>query len=346
MAIDEDYKDFRCYQLTDDGEREELDVELKDAEKLFNSEGVYLFVRFDLRRIFIWKGPKSPVRKRFISSRVGSKLQEESSQVGMHLKIVSVDAGDEPIEFLRAFNTNPYEIKEGEKLEDMYYIRNDERRKMEEEKLAKELEQKSGKKKEYWSPILEEEKRMKQMQEAKEKAASTAQEIATSLSSTPSKKKDFTPKVIKKAPTSRARDSFSPNKKKSGPNRSEEEEHAILDLILTHDCPENLERLNIIIGTSLFSPNKTISSVFGKTVEEIQWDRVGQIPDGNIDIDTHMLRAYCKNNQVEGLELFKTKTDTNQESTEETPVKDTTEKNKTKKKTSKKRTLKAIPKGN
>lgn len=343
MVIDEEYKDFRCYQLTDDGEREELDVELKNTEQLFNSEGVYLFVRFDLRRIFIWKGPKSPVRKRFISSRVGSKLQEESSQVGMHLKIVSVDAGDEPIEFLRAFNTNPYEIKEGEKLEDMYYIRNDERRKMEEEKLAKEIQQRSGKKKEYWSPILEEEKRMKQMQDAKEKAASTAQEIATSLSSTPSTKREYTPKVIKKAQPTRSRDSYSPSKNKKTSSYTEEEERAILDLILTHECPENLERLNIIIGTSLFSPNKTISSVFGKTVEEIQWDKVGQVPDGNIDIDMHMLRAYCKNNKVEGLELFKASTQTAKSSPEKVPAK--TKPKKTSKKTTKKRTLKEIPKG-
>jgi len=343
MVLDEDYKDFRCYRLTDDGEREELDVELKNAEQLFNSEGVYLFVRFDLRRIFIWKGPKSPVRKRFISSRVGSKLQEESSKVGMHLKIVSVDAGDEPIEFLKAFNTEPYKIAEGEKLDDMYYIRNDERRKMEEEKLAKEMKKKSGEKEEYWSPILEEEKRMKQMQKAKEKAASTTQEIAASLSPTPSKKKGYSPKVIKKSTPTRTHEPYSSGGKTSS-KASEEGERAILDLILTHDCPEGLERLNIIIGTSLYSPKKTISSVFGKTVEEVQWDKVGQVPDGNIDIDTSLLRAYCKNNKVEGLVLFRNGTTSSSKKKSEAPPKKKAKKT-SKKKSSKKRTLKAIPKG-
>ena len=342
MRLDDDYKDFRCYRLTDDGEREELEVELKDAVQLFSSEGVYLFVRFDLRRIFIWKGPKSPVRKRFISSRVGSKLQEESSKVGMHLKIVSVDAGDEPIEFLRAFNTEPYKITDGEKLDDMYYIRNDERRKMEEEKLAKEIKSKSREKEEYWSPVLEEEKRMKQMQKAKEKAASTTQEIANSLSPDLSKKKNFSPKVIKKAVLARSHEPYASGKKTSS-NVSEEDERAILDLILTHDCPEGLERLNIIIGTSLYSPKKTISSVFGKTVEDVQWDKVGQVPDGNIDIDTNLLRAYCKNNKVEGLVLFQAGTSSPSKKKVKEPPKKKTKKST--KKTSKKRNLKAIPKG-
>ena len=68
--IDAEYKDFRAYLLRDDGEKEEVDAEIETIGEHFNNETVLLLVRFDLRRIFIWKGPKSPVRKRFISSRV------------------------------------------------------------------------------------------------------------------------------------------------------------------------------------------------------------------------------------------------------------------------------------
>ena len=105
MVLDEEYKDFRCYKITDQSEPAEMDVDLDKITELFNSEGVYLFVRYDLRRVFIWKGPRSPVRKRFISSRIASKVQEESSKVGMHLKIVSVDAGDELIDIGRPTRT-------------------------------------------------------------------------------------------------------------------------------------------------------------------------------------------------------------------------------------------------
>ncbi len=98
--IDEDYKDFRVYKLQDDGEKVELpDIEMEKVSEQFSSENVLLLVRFDLRKIFIWKGPKSPVRKRFISSRVSAGIQSECGDMGMHMKIVSVDAGDEPIIF-------------------------------------------------------------------------------------------------------------------------------------------------------------------------------------------------------------------------------------------------------
>ena len=122
MTMDPDYQDFKAFVLTGEGEKEEIEADVDNISALFTSEGVYLFVRYDLRRIYIWKGPKSPVRKRFISSRVGSKIQEASSKIGMHLKIVSVDAGDEPIEFLRNFKLESYNVSDDEKLDLNPYI--------------------------------------------------------------------------------------------------------------------------------------------------------------------------------------------------------------------------------
>ncbi|MHA2000807.1 MAG: hypothetical protein ACTSVU_01790 [Promethearchaeota archaeon] len=308
MAVDDDYRDFRCYQLKDEGDYEELDVKLEDVKDLFSSDGVFLLVRYDTRRIFIWKGPRSPVRKRFISSRVGGKIQEESSKVGMHLKIVSVDAGDEPVEFLRAFNVKSYEIQDHERPEDMYYVRNIDREKLEEEKLAEELKKnKEGKEEEYWSPILEEEKRLKQMQQAKEEAASTVQEIASGLSNSSKKagkkleKSKIKPKVRKRqfiAPPG-----FNPSKSKSKISNNQEEKE-ILDMILEHDLPKNKQRLNIIIGNTLYSPKRTISSVFGKEIKEEKWAKILEIPDGDIELDTNMMRIYCNENKIRGIEIF------------------------------------------
>ena len=75
-----DYKDFRCYELMDTGEKNEVNIEINELKDHLHVENVLLLVRFDLRRLFIWKGPKSPVRKRFISSREGSKIQEEAAK--------------------------------------------------------------------------------------------------------------------------------------------------------------------------------------------------------------------------------------------------------------------------
>ncbi|MFX1312311.1 MAG: hypothetical protein ACFFHD_06830, partial [Promethearchaeota archaeon] len=115
---------FMVYELDDSGERRELNITQDQIEDILNPEQVLVIVREDLRRIFIWKGGKSPVRKRFISSRVAQTLQEELRKDSRYhrCKIVSVDAGDEPVEFLDAFQLESMEVTE--RLPDMRYVRN------------------------------------------------------------------------------------------------------------------------------------------------------------------------------------------------------------------------------
>ncbi|MHA1610791.1 MAG: hypothetical protein ACTSYU_01955 [Promethearchaeota archaeon] len=344
MRMDEDYQDFRAFVLKGDGEKEEIEAEMDNISALFSSEGVYLFVRYDLRRIYIWKGPKSPVRKRFISSRVGSKIQEASSKIGMHLKIVSVDAGDEPIEFLRNFKIESYKVSDEEKLEDMVYLRNAERVKLEEEQFAKDLAPKKEEE-EYWSPVLEQQKREDKMKKAKEKAVKTTQEIASSIGKPATKKVKHIP--IKKKKHSSYLPSRSSGYGRSSSTMSKDAEKEILNLILESEPLDEMKRMNIIIGNSVYSPKRTISTLFGKEVEEVQWARMENIPDGNIDIDSHLLRVYCKDNQIQGMEIFQANGKAKkQEKSKPEPKKQPTKKKATpKKKTSAKKNLKTIPKG-
>ncbi|MHA1512119.1 MAG: hypothetical protein ACTSRX_10420, partial [Promethearchaeota archaeon] len=293
----DDYKDFRCFKLLDDGEREEIDVEPENVSELFGVDIVLLLVRYDLRRLFIWKGPRAPVRKRFISSRVGAQLQSESSKVAMYLKIMSVDAGDEPVEFLRVFKLDPYEVDEEERVEDMYYLRNEERRKLEDAEIQAKIDKKKGKKKdEYWSPVLEEEKRMEQMQKAKAKAISTKAKAPI--------------KARKKTPTKKKTPSKTTPRKKfaeripSMDTLTKDAEKLILTDILKEDAPKGFKRLNIIIESSLYGPKKVISEVFGKKIEEIEWDRIKKIPEGSFDIESGHLRIHAKNNKIQGIEVF------------------------------------------
>ena len=346
MGLDDDYKDFRVYRPSEEGEGDEydeLDVEQSNVEELFTSEGVYLLVRYDLRRIFIWKGPRSPVRKRFISSRVGKNVQDKSSKIGMHLKIVSVDAGDEPREFLRAFNVKPYEVKEDERLADMYYVRNSDREKMEEAQMAADEINANGKKEEYWSPILEEEKRMEKMEKAKQKAASTVKEIADDLGS-PTKSSPTKKKVKSKTPP---RVVPKPIKKEQPMQRATfDEEKEVMDLMLSHDCPEGHNRMNIVIGNSLYSVKRVISTLFGKEVEEEKWARVKTIPDGEIELTPNVIRIFCKENEIKGIEMFTT--ELANETVKAPPKKEKPAPPKKKspaKKKSTKRTLKKVPQG-
>ncbi len=96
------------YELDDSGEKKKVEVVEEKFQSFLIShpEQVFVIIREDLRRIFIWKGPKSPIRSRFVSSRTTIALQEElRMECGLRsCKIISVDVGDEPLEFLSAFN--------------------------------------------------------------------------------------------------------------------------------------------------------------------------------------------------------------------------------------------------
>ncbi|MFX0004969.1 MAG: hypothetical protein ACFE9J_16000, partial [Candidatus Hermodarchaeota archaeon] len=104
----ENHEKFMVYELDDSGEKKKIKVD-EDKLQVFlisHPEQVFVIIREDLRRIFIWKGPKSPIRKRFVSSRSTIALQEEL-RIECRLppcKIISVDVGDEPSEFLSAFH--------------------------------------------------------------------------------------------------------------------------------------------------------------------------------------------------------------------------------------------------
>ncbi len=115
---------FFAYELEDTGERKEIFFSEKDLAQYLYPEQVLVLVREDLRRIFIWKGAKSPINKRFISSRIARDLQQDLMKDARYhrCKIVSVDQGDEIQEFLDIFNLKSMEVKE--RLADMRYVLN------------------------------------------------------------------------------------------------------------------------------------------------------------------------------------------------------------------------------
>ncbi|MEJ2248411.1 MAG: hypothetical protein P8Y97_01980 [Candidatus Lokiarchaeota archaeon] len=113
MIILENYTNFMIFDLLDSGHRKRLNITEEEfiednGESLFKDDAVILIVKEDVRRIYIWKGVESNVRKKFIASRVASKLQKELvKEANFHrCKIVSIDQGDEPKEFLQTFHLN------------------------------------------------------------------------------------------------------------------------------------------------------------------------------------------------------------------------------------------------
>ena len=122
MSVQE-LDDFIVYELEDTGMRKQIrNVTVKRIQSILHSKQVLIMVRRDLKKIFIWKGSASPVKKRFISSRVATALRDELEE---NCRIISVDQGDEAQEFLNAFGLESMPVTEV--LEDIYYERNSEK---------------------------------------------------------------------------------------------------------------------------------------------------------------------------------------------------------------------------
>ncbi|TXT62844.1 MAG: hypothetical protein BAJALOKI1v1_840004 [Promethearchaeota archaeon] len=129
-----DLRVFYVYELVENGEIKERVFPESDLEQYLNSEKVLFLIRKDIRRLFIWKGAKSPVKKRFISTRIAQDIQQDLMKNPQYhrCKIVSVDQGDEIQEFLDIFNLESMEVEE--RLIEMKYIRNSEIKKSKKEK--------------------------------------------------------------------------------------------------------------------------------------------------------------------------------------------------------------------
>lgn len=128
-------QEFMVYEIEQSGERKHLDINQNEIGDYLHPERVFLIVKEELRRIYLWNGAKSTARKRFIGSRIASELQGDMlKEAKFHrCKVVTVDQGDEVQEFLNAFCLESMEVET--RLEDLRYIRNSEREKMKEEEL-------------------------------------------------------------------------------------------------------------------------------------------------------------------------------------------------------------------
>ena len=280
-----EYETFIVYELDDSGEKIKLNITEEHLQENMDPEQVLVIVREDLRRIFIWKGPKSPVRKRFISSRVAATLQEELMKDSRYhrCKIVSVDAGDEPSEFLNTFRLESMEVTE--RLADMRYVRNVERERMEQATIT-DVAPKATKvqtEEEYFSPALQD----------------TSNEVIIS-SFAPSTSK---PKPMTQYPKS---EMVKPSRISNAIGLSGEEAQKIKDKILKTDVSDGYKRINLILGHTLYAAVSKIAKVFGKDVEETDWESVKNVPKEMIELDNHVLRVYFdeKKGIVEAIEVL------------------------------------------
>jgi hypothetical protein len=277
--MEKEYDEFIVYDLKNTGEKVKLDVSQEELQDFLNSEQVLIIVREDLRRIYIWKGSKSPVRKRFISSRIAQDLQKElmTDPKYHRCKIVSIDQGEELHEFLHAFKLESMEVTE--RLPDMKYIRNYERDQM---KNIKEIEDMRKTEIEYYSPITDDD----------------SDDIVISSIGLQGTRKEA-PQLLKIV-KQQNQNSF---------KLSQEEINEIKEKVLANDIPVGYERQNLILGHSLYGIISKTSKVFGRNVVEVIWEEVKKYPQSLIELNHHKLRVYLNESRkiVEAVEVLKKK---------------------------------------
>jgi hypothetical protein len=295
--MSEAYNYFMIYDLEDSGERVRLNVteeefKAENGRNFLHPDQVLVIVKEDIRRIYIWKGATSSVRKRFISSRIAGQLQEELvNHAAFHrCKIISVDQGDEVYEFLNTFRFESMPVEE--KLADMRYIRNIEREKMQDAginpdegpKFVK-IEQKSQEHISSALQELEKEKLVPLPKGSKEKSRKTA----------PIQKEPYRPPPVRTTTPTRSTMGLSDDSKKK-----------IMEKILKTNVPEGFKRQNLILGHTLYGAVLKKVNVFGKNMEETEWEPVRSLPKGIIEIENRTLRVYFddENSIVEAVEVL------------------------------------------
>jgi len=129
-----EFQTFKVYEIDESGERKKLEFQQEYLSDYLQPEKVFIIIKPDLNRIYLWKGARTTVRKRFIGSKISSEIQSELKNQGLpYCKVLAIDQGEEEKEFLNVFGLESMDVKE--RLEDMQYYRESERKKLEEAQL-------------------------------------------------------------------------------------------------------------------------------------------------------------------------------------------------------------------
>jgi hypothetical protein len=81
----------------------------------------------------------------------------------------------------------------------------------------------------------------------------------------------------------------------------------IIEKIVANEVPVNFKRQNLILGNfEIFGAVIKKAKIFGKEVEEVDWEPVNSLPHNIVELDNRTLRIYFdgENGTIEGLEIL------------------------------------------
>ena len=266
------YENFMIFGLESTGEKVKLDVSedefcANNGQNVLDPHQVLVIVKEDLRRIYIWKGVNSHVRKKFIASHIAAELQSDLVVNGHfhRCKIISVDQGDEPLEFMRAFSLKATIVPEVLERDSVEF------KQLHTSSLKGSAE--TNDKKVYgW-------KGPPPKRTGKGKSHVIARKVDRDI--------ELKPKQSTKPP------------KLDNKN--------VIKKIVTNKVPANFKRQNLILGNfQIFGNAIKKAKIFGEEVEEVEWEPVNSLPVGIIELTDRTLRIYVNETSktIEGIEIL------------------------------------------
>ncbi|NVM16640.1 MAG: hypothetical protein HWN80_02920 [Candidatus Lokiarchaeota archaeon] len=268
----ETYENFMLYGLESTGEKVKLEVSEEEfrannGQNILNPHQVLVIVKEDLRRIYIWKGVNSHVRKKFIASRIAAELQNDLVVNGHfhRCKIISVDQGDEPLEFMRAFGLKAVEVPKILEIDSVEY-------------------------KDIHATTI------------KEVAEISYKEIHQWTGPPPTLNGAIKSPVIKR----KVEEEISPRAIEQ-PTPPKIENEYLIEKIVNNEVPTDFKRQNLILGNfQIYGAAIKKAKVFGEEVEEVEWELVNSVPEGPIELTDRTIRLYTngKSGTIEGIEIL------------------------------------------
>lgn len=266
MLLTQNFSNFMVFELKNTGERERLfiteqEFSQENGKKILHDSQVALIIKEELRKIYIWKGYQSTVRKKFIASRVAQQIQQElMNSANFHrCKIISIDQGEETLEFLNAFGLKSQKIPENVEVNQPQFVG-------------------LNPQKNYgnFSSI-------------------SAQDTEFQI-----KKRNsiINSTYIKKKPLKSLKHTYINPKKE------------LLTKILQIEPPIGYKRNHILIGNNnLYGIITKKSELFGKSIEEKEWELYENLPKEIIELTGHKLRIHFdkESNNVEAIEILEKK---------------------------------------
>jgi len=257
---------MQAYKISEEGEL--ISVPLKDIE--LRSDDVVVIVEDNKKNIFIWKGINAPVRKKFISARSAWKLRGE---LGPLYKVVSIDEGEEPEDFLNLIKSLNISVKTTPPAPA-------------EEKPKVEAPPPPAPK-----PAPPKPRRR------------PAVALPPKVEKPPEIKK--TAKVEVKKPVEVKVEKPPEVKPVSPPPVEEIDVRSILSMLEGLDTPPEYSRELLIVGTRIYALGEVRTKLFGKEKVKLSVEILDALPEGPYLAEGYIPRVIIKNDQVLAVELLK-----------------------------------------